>query len=90
MALDPYSAQTCCLCFMQMLHLHIRLLLLAHLFLEHNLYTGISGLTGHENAKNDQVLCEEAMSVAEFWYVVNPLESKLLVHLKFVRAVFCL
>jgi len=64
---------------MQVLHLHIRLFLLAHLFLERNLYT--SGLRGHDYAKYDHVSYEEAMAVAGFWGLVNPTESKLLMHL---------
>jgi len=38
-------------------------------------------LRGHDYAKYDHVSYEEALSVAGFWGVVNPTESKLLMHL---------
>ena len=62
-----------------MLHLHLRLFLVAHLFLERNLYT--SGLKGYDYAKYNQVSYQEAYSVAEFWGIEDPVQSKSLMHL---------
>ena len=73
---------------MQVLHLHIRLFLLAHLFLERNLYT--SGLRGHDYAKYDHVSYEEAMSVAGFWILGHGESNGIKTPHAFVRAVLCL
>ena len=62
-----------------MLHLHLLLFLVAHLFLERDLYT--SGLKEYDYAKYNRVSYQEAYTVAEFWGIEDPVQSKSLMHL---------
>ena len=68
-----------------MLHVHIRLYLVAQLFLEQGLYT--AGLKGYDYSKFSGVSYKEALSVAEFWGVSDPRSSALLMHLSEVYCV---
>ena len=69
----------------EVLHLHIRLHMLAHLFLEHRQY--VSSLKWHKYDQFEQVARDEAQSVLAFWGCQYPSESKLLMHLSELYAV---
>ena len=68
-----------------MLHVHIRLYLVAQLFLERGLYT--AGFKDYDCSKFSGVSYEEALSVAEFWGVSDPRSCALLMHLSEVYCV---
>ena len=68
-----------------MLHVHIRLYLVAQLFLERGLY--IAGLKGYDYSKFSGVSYNEALSVVEFWSVSDPKSSCPLIHLSEVYCV---